>query len=283
MAIFGRSDKNHKAPSKQPAPALYAAHPTHEYLHIQQPGSSAPQIPPRPQTSNGVQYAPIAPGWGPPPQSHPYQQVFVSNYILPPSQPLQPTKPQRTGLNGRKFMSASAVDLPMILQGDVPSCIPGAQIFNDGIPAWHRQGTQYLNQGAALYDLISSKFNAVVTMIDGENFSGDERELWVSRPSQPAQQWQVQQAPQPETSSRKVAKSKNKKKDDGCPIAAAVVSSNYFTKVNLYANSRLPPNLPMVKLCVSPRPLRKFPLTRFQIHSYIPSAVPGCTVLGKGL
>jgi hypothetical protein len=33
------------------------------------------------------------------------------------------------------------------------------------------------NQQPALYDLISSKFDAVITSIDGENFSGDRREL----------------------------------------------------------------------------------------------------------
>lgn len=163
----------------------------------------------------------------------------MSNYILAPPQPI---KPQTTG---QKLLSSSVLELPKMLQGDVPACIPGAQIFNDGIPAWHRQGTQYLNQGAALYDLISSKFNTVVTMIDGEKFSGDERDLWVS---QPAPEWQMQQAPQPDMSRGKVAKIKDKSKDDGCPIAAAVISSNYFTKVNLYANSRLPPNLPLVKL-----------------------------------
>jgi hypothetical protein len=41
----------------------------------------------------------------------------------------------------------------------------------------HSKSTVYLNQGAALCDLISSKFDAVITSIDGEIFSGDEKEL----------------------------------------------------------------------------------------------------------
>ena len=37
----------------------------------------------------------------------------------------------------------------------------------------------FVNDGPALFDLISSKFNAVITLIDGETFSGDEQELRV--------------------------------------------------------------------------------------------------------
>ena len=38
-------------------------------------------------------------------------------------------------------------------------------------------GTEHLSYGPAIYDLISSKFDTVITSIDGEIFSGDEREL----------------------------------------------------------------------------------------------------------
>lgn len=37
--------------------------------------------------------------------------------------------------------------------------------------------TNALNPDPALCDLISSKFDAIITSIDGESFSGDEREL----------------------------------------------------------------------------------------------------------
>lgn len=37
--------------------------------------------------------------------------------------------------------------------------------------------TEYLNRGVALCDLISTKLDSVITLIDGERFSGDEREL----------------------------------------------------------------------------------------------------------
>ena len=38
-------------------------------------------------------------------------------------------------------------------------------------------GIEHLNNGPAICDLISSKFNSVITSIDGEVFSGDEREF----------------------------------------------------------------------------------------------------------
>jgi hypothetical protein len=128
---------------------------------------------------------------------------------------------------------------------DMPTCIPGAHIFNDGIPYWRQQSTQYLNQGAALYDLISSKFNSVVTSIDNERFSGDEHELWVQPPSPAAQKSLVVATKKDVVKD----KSKNSSKDDtGCPIATKIAHTNYFAKVNLYANSRLPLDLPVVKL-----------------------------------
>jgi len=137
-----------------------------------------------------------------------------------------------------------------LLAGDVPACIPGARIFNDGIPAWHQPGTQYLNQGAALYDLISSKFDAVVTLIDGERFSGDERELAVYQPPQPM--WQQQQ--EPVYTSKEVVKGKSKGVTNNA-ISSTVTSTNYFAKVNLYANSKLPLNLPPMKLYIPTFPL----------------------------
>lgn len=45
---------------------------------------------------------------------------------------------------------------------------------------WHQLSAGYLNQGAALCDLLSSKLNSVITSIDGGVFSGDERELGMS-------------------------------------------------------------------------------------------------------
>lgn len=164
-----------------------------------------------------------------------------------------------------------------MLQGDMPSFIPGAHYFNEGSQAWQQQfqempGMQFFNNtqnnggGAALYDLISSKFDAVLTGIDGEKFSGDEKDLYVyDRPQMPPPSFDDSNPyagqSQGVVSTRGLGKdkdksnSKNKGKeasrgggDAGCPITNALVGSNYFAKVYLYANSRMPADLPPVKL-----------------------------------
>ncbi|MCJ1438410.1 hypothetical protein MMC27_007798 [Xylographa pallens] len=109
-----------------------------------------------------------------------------------------------------------------------------------------QHGVEHLNCGPAICDLISSKFNAVITSIDGEIFSGDERELIIYPTSDPGLRggWGI--------TNREVSRAANK------AISTAVTrpkSSNYFAKVNLYANSRLPPHQPELKLYMPSYPL----------------------------
>jgi hypothetical protein len=163
--------------------------------------------------------------WGTPQ----YQPIHITqNFLLTPPVPEQP---QRAGNSISTFNLNSVSNL---LTGQVPQCIPGAQILNTKLPT----GTQYLNQGAALCDLITSKLDTVLTQIDTARFSGDERELAVFEP-QPM--WQQEQA---QTSTRDLAKSGKSK----AASTSTLTSTNYFSKVNLYANSRLPPNLPPMKV-----------------------------------
>ncbi|KAI9815503.1 MAG: hypothetical protein M1827_002637 [Pycnora praestabilis] len=119
------------------------------------------------------------------------------------------------------------------------------QTMDDGIGQWQHKTTGYLNQGAALCDLISNKFDAVITLIDGERFSGDERELAV-----------YQTAPPVMTGSEPIV---TRSTQQGCTIndtiSAAVTSTNYFAKANLYANSRLPAYMPPLKLYMPTYPL----------------------------
>jgi hypothetical protein len=201
----------------------------------------------------------------PPPPPYGYQQVFVSNYLLPA--PPVPVQAQATGNGGgkkgkkstEKLASKSSTHLPRILQGDMPNFVPGAHFFNDGANAWQAQlqGIQQLNQGTALYDLISSKLDAVITGIDGEKFSGDENELYIDQSAPQTMQWQGPYDGQEQGVvstralgfTREGGKKKEKGKEDrSCPVAGAIGGANYFAKVDLYANSRLPPDLPPVKL-----------------------------------
>jgi hypothetical protein len=117
--------------------------------------------------------------------------------------------------------------------------VASTNYVNNGVQA----GTQYLNQEAALCHLISSKFDTIITLIDGDKFSGDERELAVHQTQRPM--WQQEQEL---TTDRALMKSGNSKGMMSNSVSSALTTTNYFAKVNLYANSRLPPNLPPLKL-----------------------------------
>ncbi len=88
----------------------------------------------------------------------------------------------------------------------------------------------------ALCDLISTKFDSVITSIDGEQFCGEEQDLLIQDDVQSGIRggWGL--------GSRQVSRGANR------AISTAVVGTNYFAKANLYANSRLPPNLPPLQL-----------------------------------
>jgi hypothetical protein len=236
MAIFGRSKKSKPTTTPQPQssyipqsnqPSSYAVTSQPNWAYVEQ----------RPNNPYGNGVGQQSTGWLITPVPPQYQPVFVTQDHPPP----QSSKLYKGGGNISTLKLASVVNL---LSGDVPECAPGAHYFNNGVPALQMQGSQYFNQGTALCDLISSKFDAVITLIDGERFSGDERELAVFTPPQPM--WQQQQQ---ETgySDREVVRGKSKGMVNNS-VSSALTSTNYFAKVNLYANSRLPPNLPPMKL-----------------------------------
>lgn len=75
---------------------------------------------------------------------------------------------------------------PLAIEPRAPSSLDLSAGFNNALhvtrPEVVRQHQSRLDSGAngpALCDLIISKLNAVITSIDGETFSGDERELRV--------------------------------------------------------------------------------------------------------
>ncbi|RDL38200.1 Uncharacterized protein BP5553_05633 [Venustampulla echinocandica] len=173
-----------------------------------------------------------------------YQPVHITqNFIIAPPLPERPHKPS----NNISKLNLNSVS--NLLAGNVPEYIPGAQIFNNGVPA----GTQYLNQAAALCELISSKFDTVITRIDGGNFSGDERELAVGPPLPMRPQELPQELPQ--DTNRSAVKSGKSKGMVNNSVSSAIAGTNYFAKVSLYANSRLPPNLPPLKVYIPTFPL----------------------------
>jgi hypothetical protein len=239
MAIFGRFKKSKPTTASLPSQSTSTSTSTFNsqqqsgpYLTPSQP--SWTYVEQRPDNSQG--YGPAqSQGWLVAPIPPQYQPVLVpQNYLAPPL----PQRHENAGIISR--LNTSVTNL---LGGDLPQCIPGAGYFNNGVCPLHMEGTKYLCQGAALCDLISSKFDNIITLIDGERFSGDESQLVVYPPPQPM--WQQQQ--EAGTATRGVSKGKSKGMVNNS-MSSALVGMNYFAKVNLYANSRLPPNLPPMKL-----------------------------------
>ncbi|MCJ1234865.1 hypothetical protein MMC14_002828 [Varicellaria rhodocarpa] len=104
----------------------------------------------------------------------------------------------------------------------------------------------YSYEGPSINDLISTKLNALITSIDGEAFSGDEKELVIHQAPDPALRggWGF--------SNREISRAANN-------VASSAITSprstNHFAKATLYANSKLPPNLPPLKLYLPSYPL----------------------------
>ena len=100
---------------------------------------------------------------------------------------------------------------------------------------WEEVTLEEITNGT-LHALISTKLDAVITSIDGEDFRGEERELVIREV--------------PMTGIRGGGGSPGREVSRGAnrAVSSAVTSTNYFTKANLYANSKLPLNLPPLQL-----------------------------------
>ncbi|TKA80989.1 hypothetical protein B0A49_01049 [Cryomyces minteri] len=182
--------------------------------------------------------------WRAPP-SEPY------GYSVAPPQSYLPLQAQKTGKSARHDqkvkwgMSSTTLAVPHKPQKTAwkyctnlattlvkPVATPLAATKDGGC-----QLAGYLNQGAALCDLISSKLNDVITSIDGEIFGAEETELVVYQGPLPLYYAGTPDAAQLSRSLRPAA-----------PVVAT--STNHFSKVWLYANSRLPPHLPPFKVYI---------------------------------
>lgn len=261
MGFFGRSKKvKGDIPQSKPIDQRLPQSPPAQY----QPTSVSLSQIPGPQwyanggypTPPGFQPAgllPPPPGWSPPsqPASHyqqlqPYAPVVVNQhyYLSPPPAPRNAQAPQTGGRSLSKLNLGSVVDLA---EGLCPrAALP--QLFDDGLPSWHHYRTQLLNQSAALYDQISSRFDDVVTLIDRDRYVGSEKNTVLYQPGM---------APPPPIGSPsgpalakgpKKSSSRNQPKGQTTALATSVMSDSYFAKVDLYANSRLPMHLPPFKL-----------------------------------
>ncbi|KAI9734534.1 MAG: hypothetical protein M1834_002135 [Cirrosporium novae-zelandiae] len=107
-------------------------------------------------------------------------------------------------------------------------------IINNGPNDWQQNPD---NLEPSLQNLISSKFNAVISSIDANKFSGDERELFVYPPP-----------PVLDAHDHHRPRTRGVLADAPNSTSSAPKATNHFSKVNLYANSRLPDDLPPLNL-----------------------------------
>ncbi|OLN96743.1 Phospholipase A(1) DAD1, chloroplastic [Colletotrichum chlorophyti] len=134
------------------------------------------------------------------------------------------------------------------------------QFFDE--PNFHPHATQLINSTAACVDQIAGCFNDVMTLIDRDRMAGHEKALFTYQPT-------GDPAPRPREgvgkrgggggSGGKSSSSKKRSKESSAKgqstVTASVVSGSYFAKVQLYANSRLPLNLPPLRLYMPTWPL----------------------------
>lgn len=167
-------------------------------------------------------------------------------YLSPPSQNPLYTKTQNAI---SKLNLGSVVDLA----SDILPAVNIPHVFDDGLRPWHCYGSQLLSQSAALYDQVSHKFDNVMTLIDRDWFSGNEKDLLTYQPTQlpmpPLAPPASVAANKPLT--KRTARDSGPKKDlkeQTAAVATTAISGDSFSKVELYANSRLPMNLPPLKL-----------------------------------
>jgi len=124
------------------------------------------------------------------------------------------------------------------------------QLLDGVFPSWQGGGSQLIQQGNAVVNEISHRLNNVLTKIDQGGYRGKEHDIYTWHPAQT----QTRPAsPEPliaekgHSSFNKKSRSKPHPKGQ-TSAAAGVVSSSFFAKVDCYANSSLPMNLPPLKL-----------------------------------
>ncbi|KAF2714620.1 alpha/beta-hydrolase [Pleomassaria siparia CBS 279.74] len=197
------------------------------------------------------------------------QELWQESYVSSHLQPVQPyvdnsavhvaSSPPRNGREGGFKASWHRVDrMATKSYGDLREQVAaGAErginmLTTNCIDKPHallsKKSTQFVNQGAALCDLMSNKLDAVITSIDGERFSGKEQDLLIYDAPQP-------HPSQPSMSTSQRQTSQGPAENAVYPSSSGERGSNHFSKVWLYSNSRLPPHQPPFKVYIPTFPL----------------------------
>ncbi|SPQ21342.1 ed56b252-29a9-4ce1-8ca8-a4c537610988 [Thermothielavioides terrestris] len=281
MGFFDRSKKMKKeSPAARPRDARRAPVPTRPAPPPpprQVPLNWAPAgLHPQPAAHQSVGFLPPPPGWngGSQPQvscpSGAYPPIIVNqhHYYLaaPPPHLLQAQAPGRPNIDNTPLGKLD-LDSALDLAKDVCQATGIPRLLEDALPRWHGCGNQLVSQGSALVNEISDRFDNVLTMIDQGGYDGKEGDIFAWQPTQAPVQRTGPPPPPPAPvpsgrpvanrgmpqSSKRGARTEHPKGQT--TEAAALASESFFAKVDKYANSRLPMNLPPLKLYIPTYPL----------------------------
>ncbi|EPE08623.1 lipase class 3 [Ophiostoma piceae UAMH 11346] len=204
----------------------------------------------------------------PPPHTghyyYPPPIVVNQYYVASPGGPAFPYVPDQKTLGSgtpaavSKLRLGSVVNLATDL---LPMNLP--HFFDGEPPSSHTPGSTLVNQGAVLYDQLSSKFDNILTSIDNDRLDSLEADLFSFSPSAgsqavPAHASTPASGTEPyyghAASIRALPRAPSKhapSKTQSVGVLASMRSCNYIAKVDLYANSRLPYNLPPARLYIA--------------------------------
>ncbi|ROV91119.1 hypothetical protein VSDG_07843 [Cytospora chrysosperma] len=161
-------------------------------------------------------------------------------------------RPQACEATVTKMSAGSAVNLAVQL-------MPGGQPFTlDDAPLPWKEHAQ---QGAAEADHMYQRFDNVMTLIDRDRYAGNEKDLFVCHSDSSSTSGSTAVTTTTRGQPSKLKRAHLSKAHHDSPkgqttaVAASMVSGSYFAKVELYANSRLPMNLPPLKLYIPTWPL----------------------------
>lgn len=235
-------------PPLPPPPQYYAS------SHLQ--SQSAVHLPAPPRW-HGAPPRPDPPAYSQPPPLPPSVVVNQHYYLLPAppsaSPPQQGPAPSRSALT--RMVVGSAIDLTnQVMPGVLPA------FLDNGHASATANGFRLLGFGDSSMERLYERFNDVLTCIDRERYAGNESELFLCEPDSEggpsakeiAIRGQMGDRPKKNQSGKK---DRDHLKCQTTAVAASMLSGNYFAKVDLYANSRLPMNLPPFKLYLPTWPL----------------------------
>ncbi|KAH8664578.1 Alpha/Beta hydrolase protein [Xylariales sp. PMI_506] len=231
-------------------------------------------VSPQPLAIQPAGFLPPPPSWNgsqstaPPPPPYqdqrPYAPIIVNQHYYLSNGPFPSTAVTGPYLGGHGSTALSKLGSMVDVASEI---VPGSLVhhmLDDGLPRWHCHATQLLNQSAALYDQISSTFNNVMTRIDCGNPVGNEKDLFSYQQVPPSSMVggppvsPPSSAPSSPPVDRALPKKRSKKdapKGQTTAVASSLISGGYFAKVDHYANSRLPMDLPPLRLYIPTYPL----------------------------